>query len=439
MKHRIQKFVNVLLATALTVGAIAPIKPTQAFVFESQEVDQSKFVAVASPFANGRSHQLLIIEQVSNARPCWSERGASPILVDPLLTTFDFSGICGRSTDSNGYSIRVNNQDLALQYSLRIVNRNGDLQLIGAPRDRNQAEVVIARAFGTTNQFARLTLMPGWRFARRVSEGRPLGHIYLAYDGPFPPPDPGTVTEPPAPPPFGDVAFDIYRQEISRAVVLGFIAGFYEDNTFRPQNPLTREQLVSMVISALGSVPDINVTVPTQATGSPYPDVAADRWSAAKIQFASANNIVTGYQDGTFKPQQNVTRAEMMAVLRRTAEYARRLQGKPIELPATQQPRAFSDTATHWSNTLVTQMSSYCGVASPLNEQGDRFAPNDAALRNYAAAATLRTVDCLRAATPPAAGATTPTRPRATPAPATPATPAPATPAPATPTTPPVQ
>lgn len=418
MTHRFRRFAQALVATALAVSTFATVKPTSAFVFEQQEVDQSKFIAVASPFSNGTAHQLLIIEQVRDTRPCWSEAGSNPIIVNPLLTTFDFSGICGRSTDSNGYSIRANGQDFGLDYSLRIVNRNGDLQLIGAPRDRSQPELLVGRAFGTTTGFARLTLMPGWRFTRRMSEGRPLGHIYLTYEGQFPPPDPGVVTPPPAPPPFGDVAFDIYRNEISRAVVIGFIAGFAEDNTFRPQAPLTREQLVSMVISALDAVPDVNLVVPTQATGNPYPDVAANRWSAAKIQFARDNRLITGYQDGTFKPQQNVTRAEMMAVLRRAAEYGRTIQGKDPALPATQQPRAFSDTSTHWANALITQMSSYCGVASPLNERGDAFAPNEPALRNYAAAATLRTIDCLR---PQRAGGVT-VEPTAVPTP-TPATP----------------
>jgi len=44
----------------------------------------------------------------------------------------------------------------------------------------------------------------------------------------------------------------------------------------------------------------------------------------------------------------------------------------------------------------VGQMSSYCGVASPLNERGSDFAPDSAAQRNYAAAATLRMLNCVK-------------------------------------------
>jgi hypothetical protein len=82
--------------------------------------------------------------------------------------------------------------------------------------------------------------------------------------------------------------------------------------------------------------------------------------------------------------------------MRRTAEYGNTLRGRSAELAGTQPPRTFSDTANHWSASLVTQMSAYCGVASPVNERGNAFEPNSPARRNYAAAATLRMLNCVR-------------------------------------------
>ncbi len=151
-----------------------------------------------------------------------------------------------------------------------------------------------------------------------------------------------------------------------------------------------------MVLDALQQIPGVSLQIPTSVTTNPFPDVETNRWSAAKIQFARNNGIISGYDDGTFQPARPVSRAELMAVLRRTAEYGRRLRGLSPSLPQTQPPRTFSDTATHWSSGLVTQMSGYCGVASPVNETGDAFAPDSPALRNYAAAATLRTYNCVR-------------------------------------------
>ncbi|HHP7244144.1 MAG TPA: DUF3747 domain-containing protein, partial [Elainellaceae cyanobacterium] len=363
------------------------------------------------------SHQLLILEQISDTRSCWREMGDNPTRVEPLLLNFDFTGICGRSTDSNGYSIRIAGEDLGLDYSLRIVNRDGTLVLLGAPFNRQGRSFEIGRADGVASDYVKITLNPEWRFTKRTYNGRTLGHVYLTRDTPLPPPE----TEQPAPPEpappepetpepetpepepsqpgavqFQDIAGDVYAQDIRNAVELGFIAGFPEDNTFRPLASLTREQLVSMVLEALRTLPDVELTLPTQATQNPYPDVSASRWSAAKIQFARSANIVSGYPDGSFRPTQAVTRAELIAILRRAAEYGKSRQSQSSTLEATQDQAQFADISDHWAASLITEMSAYCGVASPHNEQGSNFLPNQSAQRNYAAAATLRLVRCLQ-------------------------------------------
>jgi N-acetylmuramoyl-L-alanine amidase len=403
------------IATLAVLAATAATLPTLAVSqFGQKEVDQTKFIAIASPYRNGEAHQLLVVEQVTDARPCWAESSAAPTLIDPLLIQFDFTGICGRSTDGNGYSIRMNNEDLALRYSLRVLHKDGDLVLVGAPRDRGGEEIVIGRASGMTTNFAKIPLNSGWRFTKRTLGDRTLGHVYLTFDGnaptptPTPTPSPGAIPAPtPTPTPtrpvsrFNDTTNDIYLAEINQAIDTGFVAGFSEDNTFRPQASLTREQLVSMVLGALDSLPNVNLNV-TAATANPYTDVQSNRWSAAKIQFAKTNSIVSGYTDGSFHPDQPVTRAELMAVMRRAAEYAKTLQGQPGELQGNRPTQSFNDTNAHWASGLIGQMSTYCGVASPLNERGNNFAPDSAAQRNYAAAATMRMLNCAKGQPSPA-------------------------------------
>ncbi len=388
--------------SALTLGTQAI-----AALFGQQGVDQGRFIAIAQPYASGSAHALLLVEQISNARPCWTESGSNPVQVDPLLFNFDFSGICGRSTDSNGYSIRVGGEDVGLQYSLRIVRRNGDLVLVGV-NDRERREMEIGRANGMTTGFAKIALNPGWEFAKRSYNGQVLGHVYVANNQSLtalakplggsttPTPPPVVTNPPPTNVSFADTRSDIYAQEIEQAVALNFVSGFREDNTFRPQVALTREQLVSMVIESLKNVPGANINIPANISSRPYFDVEASRWSAPKIQWARDNNLISGYQDQSFRPAQTVTRAEMMAVLRRAAEYGNTLRGRGTNLTATRTPTNFSDTQNHWANSLISNMSSYCQVASPLNESGTQFAPNSPTLRNYAAAATVRMVNCVR-------------------------------------------
>lgn len=195
---------------------------------------------------------------------------------------------------------------------------------------------------------------------------------------------------------FSDIGGNIYQAEIIRAANLGFIAG-PGDGTFRPNNSVTREQAVSILLSAIGVTDD-------QLTGQPnrFQDVTPSRWSASKIAYAAANDIVTGYADGTFRPTQTVTRAELMAMLKKVSD--RYFSGRP------QQPTfAFGDTSDHWANDTIIYMSGYCNVATPLNEQGVNFGPNAGATRAFTAAAIVRLYDC--GAATPAAGNTTPPPP----------------------------
>jgi len=370
------------LTTVTALITLLSVQGSNAQNFGAKEVPQDDYVAVAEPFGEG-NYNLLILEQKSDQRACWRESGSNPVVIDPLLREFDFTGICGRATDSNGYSIRVDGQDYGLDYLLRIVERDNELLLVGTPRNNQGEEIIVGRTNGMADGYLKIQLGSEWNFAKRTYEEKTLGHVYLAKT---------TGMELP----FGDIANDTYRNEIATAVNIGFVSGFKEDNTFRPEAELTREQLVSIAIEALRAIPELNLMLPEQVNASPYPDVDGERWSAEKIQWAKENDIVTGYPDGTFRPTQPVTRAELIAVENKVAKYARNQLGEEGELPNTQTALDFSDISNHWSANLVSEMSAYCGVASPLNETGTNFAPDQPAQRNYAAAATVRMLDCVK-------------------------------------------
>ncbi|OYD98778.1 S-layer homology domain-containing protein [Nostoc sp. 'Peltigera membranacea cyanobiont' 232] len=206
-------------------------------------------------------------------------------------------------------------------------------------------------------------------------------------------------------PSFTDVNADVYAQEIQEAVQKGLIAGFTSNNTFRPTLELTRKQMISMVINALSKLPVSSATVPhdpppaagnlLKVTSKPFSDVKVTRWSAAMIDWAKNNGIMQGYSDGTFRPTQTVTRAELITVLRKAVQYALE-GGGGSGMINKQQAIAFSDISNHWAQKQIIEMSVYCGVATPVNETGNAFSPNLGTRRNYAAAATLRMLNCLR-------------------------------------------
>jgi len=100
--------------------------------------------------------------------------------VDPLLSTFDFTGICGRFLDANGYSLRIGSTDLATMYRLSVVRRAEDNLLVAVPtRADSGPEMVVARTQGSGSGFLQLVFEPGWELKRRAYNGRNLGHVYL--------------------------------------------------------------------------------------------------------------------------------------------------------------------------------------------------------------------------------------------------------------------
>lgn len=373
--------------------------------FSNLEVDQSRFVSVAAPGSALNPYKLFLVEQRSDARACFETSGSNPVQVNPLWTTFDFSGICGRASDSNGYSIRVNDEDLGTAYRLLIREQGGELVLIGRPL--RGPSLVIGRTGGISpNGFTEVQLEPGWRMTQRVFEGRALGHFYYTNDATLaeltsgdqvavtPPPTTPVITPPTDPVPFADIRGDVYATEIARAVEIGFVAGF-QDGTFKPTRPVTREEAASMVVEALNAyLPEGQELSTASVNANPFPDVPANRWSAQKIALLRDKDIVSGDPSGNYRPTSTITRAELMAMLRKTAIAFRTEVGLTDELEPTEEPFSFVDTDGHWAQSVINTMSGYCGVATSLNEQGQAFVPNSDALRNYTAAAIERLFDC---------------------------------------------
>jgi hypothetical protein len=170
-------------AASILLSGIPSPQPAaaQEAAFTQKDIDASKVVAVASPYGEGE-HQLLVIQQLGADKQCWSESGSDVKAVDPLLGTFDFTGICGRATDSNGYSIRMAGQDLGWRYSLVVTKRDGEMKLIGRPANRKMADLEIGRVKGLTPGFAKIELEPGWRITNRVFNGEVLGHYYFSHE-----------------------------------------------------------------------------------------------------------------------------------------------------------------------------------------------------------------------------------------------------------------
>lgn len=100
---------------------------------------------------------------------------------------------------------------------------------------------------------------------------------------------------------------------------ISYISG-YPDGSVMPNGLITREEITSI----LYRITNHEYENPFVATGGVFPDVYLDVWSTHDIEYMASKNIVTGYPDGEFKPQNNLSRAEFAALIARFAnlEYA---------------------------------------------------------------------------------------------------------------------
>lgn len=107
----------------------------------------------------------------------------------------------------------------------------------------------------------------------------------------------------------------------------------YADGTFQPGKSITRAEVASIIARTFN---------PSASTsGVAYTDLAAGHWATNAINLVSSSGIMKGYADGSFKPNQTITRAEMATILSRLVTNG---QGNAV---------SFSDIAGHWAQAAV--------------------------------------------------------------------------------------
>ena len=118
--------------------------------------------------------------------------------------------------------------------------------------------------------------------------------------------------EPPSVLPFTDVReSDWYCDSVRYVYGQGLMNGVTADR-FGPDEPATRGMIVTILHRMEGS---------PEAPAPAFPDVRADFYYAQPITWAASRGIVTGYEDGTFGPEDNITREQLAAILYRYARY----------------------------------------------------------------------------------------------------------------------
>ena len=129
---------------------------------------------------------------------------------------------------------------------------------------------------------------------------------------------------------FSDVRFtDWFNTAVSTLAKAKVLNG-YPDGTFLPNAPITRAELATILTRM-----SVLVNMSKEVSPAAFSDVAG-HWAVASIKIAAESGWINGYEDGTFRPDNPVTRAEAVTMLNRM------LDRNPDQLPAAGM-KTFSD------------------------------------------------------------------------------------------------
>lgn len=187
-------------------------------------------------------------------------------------------------------------------------------------------------------------------------------------------PDVATAAPTKAPVPtmgsFTDINGHWAEKSINMLADLGYINGF-DDNTFRPEEKVTRAQFVKMIADEKGIAPSGGEQI--------FKDVPADAWYAPYANAAYAAGIVNGDDDGNFNPSSEITRQEMAVMLMRAYSIA----------PDGANELSFADASSiaDWAAEAVAALSSN-GIINGFDD--NTFRPIGSATRAQAATVLAR-------------------------------------------------
>ena len=160
--------------------------------------------------------------------------------------------------------------------------------------------------------------------------------------------------------------------ELNRTDHLAFLSG-YANGTFEPDRNMTRAEVTTMFARLL-----TEKMAADQTYSNTFSDVAKSHWAANYIGYMQQFGIITGYADGSFRPDASVTRAEFAAIASR---FERLTDGT----------KSFSDVpSSHWAAKYIN----FAATRGWVNGYADgTFRPNNSITRAEVAAVTCRLLE----------------------------------------------
>ena len=131
--------------------------------------------------------------------------------------------------------------------------------------------------------------------------------------------------------------YKVTKNAVETVKAISYIKG-YPDGTFRPQANVTRAEAAQMFATLLNGGANFGTSSATRFSD------ASDNWFSKAVNYVVAKGLISGYPDGTFKPNESITRAEFAQMI---SGYVKNEKKSTTE---------FQDVKDHWAKDAIDKL-----------------------------------------------------------------------------------
>ena len=181
---------------------------------------------------------------------------------------------------------------------------------------------------------------------------------------------------------FWDVPAGFWAFSQIEACYHGGIVTGYPDGSYQPNNPVTRDQMAAYIARAVAGGDSL---VPAGPVTPSFSDVPVGHWAYKYIEYAVSQNVVKGYDDGTYQPSIPVTRDQMAVFVARAVVDPSERPDLPSYTPP--ETASFPDVpTTSWAYKYIE----YCKAQDIVQGYADGYHPEIAVTRDQMAVYVAR-------------------------------------------------
>ena len=134
------------------------------------------------------------------------------------------------------------------------------------------------------------------------------------------------------------IEYKVTKNAVEEVKAISYIKG-YPDGTFKPQANVTRAEAAQMFATLLNGGADFGTSAATRFSD------ASDNWYSKAINYVVAKGLISGYPDGTFKPNESITRAEFAQMI---SGYVKTEKKSSSD---------FQDVKDHWAKDAIDKLN----------------------------------------------------------------------------------